>query len=59
MTFIEDGAVAIRDGLIKAVGEARELVSHAPPDAAIDDYSGCLKLSRGLSTPTFTIRRPR
>ena len=24
MTFIEDGAVAIRDGLIKAVGEARD-----------------------------------
>jgi guanine deaminase len=44
MTFIEDGAVAVRDGLIEAVGEARDVLSRAAPDAAIEDHSGCLIL---------------
>ena len=44
MTFIEDGAVAIRDGLVEALGEARDVLSRTPPDASIDDHSGCLIL---------------
>ncbi len=42
--LIDDGALAIEDGLIAAVGEAREILSRAPKDAAIDDHSGKLVL---------------
>ena len=42
--LIDDGAVAIEDGLIAAVGEARDILAAAPKDAAIDDHSGKLVL---------------
>jgi guanine deaminase len=39
---IEDGALLIRDGLIAAIGEAREIIARAPAGAPIDDHSGKL-----------------
>src|SRR5208282_4111261 len=42
--LIDDGAVAIKDGLIAAVGEARDILAAAPKDAAIDDHAGKLIL---------------
>jgi guanine deaminase len=41
-TLIEDGAVLIEDGVIKAVGEARDVA--APEGAIIDDHRGKLIL---------------
>jgi guanine deaminase len=42
--LIDDGAVAMIDGLIAAVGEAREVLAAAPADAVVDDHSGRLVL---------------
>jgi guanine deaminase len=43
--YIEDGALLIEDGLIKAVGEASELLTEdAAGDIEIDDHSGRLLL---------------
>ncbi len=42
--LIDDGALAIEDGLIAAVGEARDILARAPKDAAIDDHAGKLVL---------------
>ena len=42
--LIDDGAAAIKDGLIAAVGEARDILAAAPKDAAIDDHAGKLVL---------------
>jgi len=41
-SLIEDGAIRIEDGQVAAVGEARAILAHAPPDAAIDDHAGKL-----------------
>ena len=40
--YLEGGAVLVADGRIEAVGEAREVLTSAPPGVAIDDHSGCL-----------------
>jgi guanine deaminase len=40
--LIEDGAVLMANGLIEAVGEAREVLRRAPPEAPVDDHSGRL-----------------
>jgi len=42
--LIDDGAVSIRDGLIAAVGETREILASASQGAAIDDHAGKLVL---------------
>jgi guanine deaminase len=39
---IEDGAVLIKDGLIEAVGEARDILARAPAQAIVDDQRGCI-----------------
>ena len=44
-TYIEDGAVLMKNGRIEAAGEAREVFSDAPQDAAVDDHSGCLVMA--------------
>lgn len=36
--FVEDGLLVIADGLIRAAGEARELLATLPPDAEIVDH---------------------
>jgi guanine deaminase len=41
-SLIEDGAVLVTGGLIEAVGESRDILAHAPPNALVDDHSGCL-----------------
>jgi guanine deaminase len=41
-TLIDDGAVLVANGLIEAVGEARDIFEHAPEGALIDDLTGCL-----------------
>ena len=40
--YIEDGAVLMREGRIEAAGRARDVLSRAPLDAAVDDHSGSL-----------------
>ncbi len=40
--YLDDGAVLVRDGLIEAVGEARDILAGAPKGATIDDHSGLL-----------------
>jgi len=40
--YIEDGAVLIVGGRIEAVGEVREVLRRAPPDAPVDDHGRCL-----------------
>ena len=42
--LIEDGAILIEDGFIKAAGEAKDVAALAPADAAIDDHAGKLIL---------------
>lgn len=42
--LIDDGAVAMIDGVIAAVGEARDVIAGAPADAMVDDHSGKLVL---------------
>ena len=42
--LIDDGAVAIEDGRIAAVGEARDILARAEPSVPIDDHSGKLVL---------------
>ena len=39
-SLIDDGAVLVASGLIEAVGEARDILAHAPRGALIDDHSG-------------------
>jgi guanine deaminase len=39
-SLIDDGAVLVAAGRIEAVGEARDIVSRAPPGAVVDDHSG-------------------
>jgi guanine deaminase len=41
-SLIDDGAVLVADGLIEAVGAARDILARAPPGAVIDDHSGLL-----------------
>jgi guanine deaminase len=41
-TYIEDGAVLTSQGRIEAVGETREILRRAPPEAPVDDHSGRL-----------------
>ncbi len=43
--YIENGAVLIANGRIEAVGEAGDILSRAPEDAAVDDHSGCLVMA--------------
>ena len=40
--YLDDGAVLVRDGLIEAVGEARDVLADAPEGAPVDDHSGSL-----------------
>jgi guanine deaminase len=40
--YLDDGAVLVRDGLIEAVGEARDVLAGAPEGAPVDDHSGSL-----------------
>jgi guanine deaminase len=40
--YLENGAVLLANGRIEAVGEAREVLSHAPDGTAVDDHSDCL-----------------
>ena len=42
LRYIEHGAVLIANGRIQDVGEAREVLQHAPEGAAMDDHAGCL-----------------
>jgi guanine deaminase len=44
MGLIENGAVFVEDGLIKAVGEAGDVARKAPAGVRIDDHSGKLIL---------------
>ncbi len=41
-SLIDDGAVLVSGGRIEAVGEARDILAHAPAGALIDDHAGCL-----------------
>ena len=43
--YIADGAILVKNGRIEAAGEAREVFSDAPQDAAVDDHSGCLVMA--------------
>ncbi len=39
-SLIENGAVLVNGGLIEAVGEAPDILAHAPSSVVIDDHSG-------------------
>ena len=41
-SLIDDGAILVSDGLIEAVGEARDILARAPQGALVDDHAGCL-----------------
>ncbi len=43
-SYIEDGALEVEGGRIVAVGDAPDVLAHAPADAVIDDYRGRLVL---------------
>ncbi len=40
--LIDDGAVLVTQGLIEAVGAARDILANSPPGALVDDHSDCL-----------------
>ncbi len=42
--YLSDGALRLEAGRIAEVGEARDVLAHAPADAVIDDHSGKLIL---------------
>ncbi|MGA8584851.1 MAG: guanine deaminase, partial [Roseiarcus sp.] len=44
-SLIEDGAVLVGGGRIEAVGEAPDVLAHAPEGAVVDDHAGCLIMS--------------
>jgi guanine deaminase len=43
-SYIEDGALKVEGGRIVEVGDALDVLAHAPADAVIDDYRGRLVL---------------
>ena len=43
-SYIEDGALEVEGGRIVAVGDAPDVLAHAPANAVIDDYRGRLVL---------------
>jgi guanine deaminase len=48
--YVEDGAVLVRDGLIAAAGEARDIIAAAPSGAIVDDHAGKLILPGFIDT---------
>ncbi len=48
--YIVDGAVRLESGRIVDVGEARDVIAHAPAGAAIDDHAGRLILPGFIDT---------
>ena len=42
LTIETDGIVLCRNGLIEAIGPARDMLAKLPPGASVADYSGCL-----------------
>ena len=43
--YLEDGAVLVADGLVEAVGAARDILARAPRSATVDDHSGSIVMS--------------
>ena len=48
--YIPDGLVVMRDGLIRAVGDAAPLLAGLPPGTAVDHYPSCLVMPGFIDT---------